>query len=177
MTSILIRSVTPILLPLVAGSFAAAPGTCPAAEGRVVRDLEYARVDGHELKLDLHLPGKSASAPPLIIYVHGGAWRSGSKKDVPLAALVDRGFAIASVDYRLTPVAPFPANLHDLKASARFLRAKAGEYGYDPKRFVIAGSSAGGHLAALVGVSNGHPELEGAVGVHRDQSSDVQAIV
>ena len=145
------------------------------ADKRTILDLEYAKVDEHRLLLDLYLPAEDK--PPLIVWVHGGAWRSGSKKDVPVAALLDHGFAIASVDYRLSPVAPFPANTHDIKAAIRFLRANAGEYGFDPKRIAIAGASAGGHLAALVGVSNGNKELEGRVGRHLDQTSDVQAII
>lgn len=148
-----------------------------AAEGTVLRDLEYARAGDLALKLDLHLPAPGRARPPLIVYVHGGAWRSGSKSGVPIVALLGRGFAIASVDYRLTPVAPFPANVHDLKAAIRYLRARADTHGYDPRRFAIAGSSAGGHLAALVGVTNGHQELEGTLGDFRATSSDVQAIV
>ena len=177
MNASLIRPATRLFPLLISVSLGALQSASLRAEPRVVRDLEYARVDGHELKLDLHLPEKSGPSPPLIIYVHGGAWRSGSKREVPLAPLVGHGYAIASVDYRLTPEAPFPANVQDLKSAIRFLRAKASQYGYDPKRFVIAGSSAGGHLAALVGVSNGHPELEGTIGDHLDQGSDVQAIV
>ncbi|MCD6048605.1 MAG: nlhH 5 [Verrucomicrobia bacterium] len=148
-----------------------------AAEPRTLRDIEYARVTDKPLLLDLYLPAPTNTALPLLIYVHGGAWRSGTKNDVPILPLLENGYAIASVEYRLTPEAPFPANIHDLKASIRYLRAKAGEHGYDPKRFIIVGSSAGGHLAALVGVSNGHKELEGKVGKFLDQSSDVQAIV
>jgi acetyl esterase/lipase len=148
-----------------------------AAESRVLRDIEYGTVGEQRLLLDLHLPEKTGKPVPLIIYVHGGAWRSGSKKDVPIAPLVAKGFAIASVDYRLTPVAPFPANVHDIKAAIRFLRAKAADHDCDPKRFIIAGSSAGGHLAALVGVSNGLKELEGGIGGPPGVSSDVQAIV
>ncbi len=139
-------------------------------------DLEYARPDGQPLRLDLYLPAVPAGAP-LIVWVHGGAWRSGSKAENPLAPLVARGFALASVDYRLTPVAPFPANVHDLKAAIRYLRARAADFGYDAGRIVIAGSSAGAHLAALTGVSNGHPELEGDVGAHRGERSDIQGIV
>jgi acetyl esterase/lipase len=143
----------------------------------VLRDLEYARAGDRSLRLDLYLPAATSARPPLIVYVHGGAWRSGSKQSVPIAALVARGFALASVDYRLTPVAPFPANVHDLKAAIRYLRAQASIRGYDPRRFAIAGSSAGGHLAALVGVTNGNGELEGTLGDFRAVSSDVQAIV
>ena len=148
-----------------------------AAEPRVLKDIEYAQAPEQKLLLDLYLPAKSAKPPALLIYVHGGAWRAGDKKDVPIRPLLEEGFAIASVEYRLSTVAPFPANVHDLKAAIRFLRAKAGEYDYDPKRFIITGSSAGAHLAALVGVSNGHKELEGTLGSYLKESSDVQAIV
>lgn len=134
-------------------------------------DVEFARVDEISLKLDLHLPRQidetASTALPLIIWVHGGAWRAGSRKSMPLEGLVRKGFAVASVDYRLTPVAPFPANVHDIKAAIRFLRAKASDYDLDPNRFAIAGASAGGHLAALVGVTNGHSFLEGEIGEYR----------
>lgn len=148
--------------------------TAPAAETTL--DIEYAKAANHSLKLDLHRPPNSAN-PPLIVYVHGGAWRAGSKSDVPIAPLLDHGFAIASVDYRLSTEASFPAQAHDIKAAIRFLRAKADFFHIDAKRIAIIGSSAGGHLAALVGVTNGDKELEGKVGEHLDQSSDVQAIV
>ena len=114
----------------------------------------------------------------MLVWIHGGAWRSGSKDYMPLSELVsEHGYAIASVNYRLSPVARFPAQVHDIKAAIRFLRAQAGQFGYDAEKVVVAGNSAGGHLAALVGVSNGHPELEGNVGDHDDQSSDIAAIV
>jgi len=140
------------------------------------RDVKYATVDGSDLKLDLYLPAKGEK-PTLLVWVHGGAWRAGSKSDMPLKGLVESGYAIASIDYRLSAVARFPAQVHDIKAAIRFLRAKQTHYGYDARKISIAGSSAGGHLAALVGVTNGHKVLEGNVGEHNDQSSDVQAIV
>jgi acetyl esterase/lipase len=121
----------------------------PAAS-RKVADIVYAQVNGKELKLDLYLPEKKS---PVVVYVHGGAWRSGSKDNPPIAGLAEEGFAVASVEYRLSPVARFPAQLHDLQAAIRFLREKQAEYGYDARRMAIAGSSAGGHLAALVGVT------------------------
>ena len=142
----------------------------------ILRDVEYAAVDGISLKLDLYLPD-TPDPSTLIVWVHGGAWRSGSKDRVAIKDMVQRGFAIASVNYRLTPVAPFPANVHDIKASIRFLRAHAGRYGFKEDPVVIAGASAGGHLAALVGVTNGHAALEGTVGEYTNQSSDTAAIV
>lgn len=145
-------------------------------EIQVSRDIEFAKVDSHSLKLDLYLP-VGATSPPLVVWVHGGAWRAGSKNSMPLGELVRRGFAIASVDYRLSPVAKFPAQVHDCKAAIRFLRANAKRYGYEASKIGIAGSSAGGHLVAEIGVTNGHSKLEGTVGEHPDQSSSVQAIV
>ena len=142
----------------------------------VVRDVEYARVGSKSLKLDVHVPqGKPRSA--LIVWVHGGAWRSGSKSNMPLAKLVEEGYAVASVDYRLSTEAKFPAQIHDLKAAIRFLRGHGSEWALPSQKIVIAGDSAGAHLAALLGVSNGHAELEGDAGNDRARSSDVQAII
>ena len=138
-------------------------------------NLEYARIGDRALSLDLHLPKEKN--PPVIVYVHGGAWRGGTKADVPIGKMLEHGFAITSVDYRLSPEAPFPAQIHDIKAAIRFLRAKSELFHINTKRIAIIGASAGGHLAALVGVTNGQSELEGKVGEHLDQSSDVQCIV
>lgn len=146
-----------------------------AAEGRIRRDLEYARPNGLPQALDLYLPPKQAG--PLIVFVHGGAWRSGSKKEMPFAVLISNGYPVATIDYRLSTVAPFPAQAHDIKAAIRFLRGKADSFSIDASTIVISGTSAGGHLAALVGVSNGDKRLEGEEGDFKNRSSDVQAIV
>ena len=146
-----------------------------AAYADTQTDIEYAKVGELSLKLDLHRP--QGENPPLLVYVHGGGWRAGSKKDTPIVDLYDKGYAIASVDYRLSTQAQFPAQVHDIKAAIRILRARAGEYHINAGKIGILGSSAGGHLAALVGVTNGNQELEGKVGGHLDQSSDVQVIV
>ena len=147
-----------------------------ADSGEIIRDVEYARVGGQPLKLDLHLPHGKPRVP-LIVWVHGGAWRSGSKSSVPIGKLAEEGYAIASVDYRLSTVARFPAQIHDLKAAIRFLRGHSRQWRVPSRKIVIAGDSAGGHLAALVGVSNGYAELEGEIGSDRTQSSDVQGII
>lgn len=139
------------------------------------KDIIYARVDGRELTLDLYIP-ENVRFPYLLVWVHGGAWRSGSKNDVPME-FVKNGYATASVDYRLSEEAKFPAAVHDIKAAIRFLRAKAEDYGYWAETITVAGSSAGGHLAALVGVSNSQSEADGNPGDYNDYSSDVQAII
>ena len=163
---------TPLILLIVLALLS----THPAAQADIIRDLEYAKVGSTALKLDLHLPQETKS-DLLIVWVHGGAWRSGSKDIMKLGKLVEEGTPVASVDYRLSPVAQFPAQVHDIKAAIRFLRATGANWNLPTATIVIAGESAGGHLAALVGVSNGHPDLEGSAGDHLGASSDVQGIV
>jgi acetyl esterase/lipase len=141
----------------------------------ITTDIDYARVDGISLALDLYKSDRQTG--PLIVYIHGGAWRIGSKKEMPLMDLVDSGMPVASVDYRLSTVARFPAQIHDIKAAIRFLRGNSKKLGIKARKIVIAGSSAGGHLAAMVGVTNGNRELEGDLGEFRNDSSDVQGII
>ncbi len=142
------------------------------------REVEYAKVGERKLLLDLYQPeSASETLNPLVVWIHGGAWRSGSKENVPVTHWLKEGFAIASVDYRLSPEAKFPAQIHDIKAAIRFLRANAERFHLDPDRIVIVGASAGGHLAALAGVSDGVQELEGTLGEYTSVSSRVQAIV
>jgi acetyl esterase/lipase len=143
--------------------------------GKTTADIEYARVDGTPLRLDLYEP--DAAGAPLLVWVHGGAWEAGSKVPMPLTALVARGYAIASLDFRPASTTRFPGQVHDIKAAIRFLRATAPRHGYDASRIAILGASSGAHLAAVVGTTNGHPELEGTLGEHGNESSDVQAIV
>lgn len=137
-------------------------------------DLPYV-TDGHpRQKLDLYLP-ETAGKAPLIIWVHGGAWMEGSKEDfLPQEYLAD-GYAVASLNYRLSQHALFPAQIQDCKAAVRWLRAHAGEYHLDPQRFGAWGASAGGHLVALLGVSAHVAEFN--VGENPGFSSRVQAVV
>lgn len=139
--------------------------------------VEYARVGSTALLLDIYQPANKTDPAPVVVWVHGGAWRAGSRARVPISRLTEQGYAVASVDYRLSVEATFPAQVHDIKAAIRFLRAKSKTYGLDPQRVIIAGASAGGHLAALVGVSHGVEALEGVVGNHLAESTAVQAIV
>lgn len=139
------------------------------------KDLTYATADGKELKLDLYLPQKPV-VEGLLVFAHGGAWRGGSKDGVP-KVFPDNGIPTASIEFRQSTEAKFPAQVHDIKAAIRFLREKAGTYGYKAQRIVIVGSSSGGHLATLTGVTNGHAELEGKVGDYLKQPSKVQAVI
>lgn len=143
---------------------------------KVERNLEYVP-GGHERqKLDLYRPEKGKAPLPLIVWVHGGGWQAGSKDRPPVLYLVKKGYALASVNYRLSQHATFPAQIEDCKAAIRWLRANAKKYGLDPKHVGAAGASAGGHLVALLGTTADVKELDG-VGGNKDQSSRVQAVV
>jgi acetyl esterase/lipase len=141
------------------------------------RGIHYATVDGHELLLDIHRPAERAGEPaPCVIYVHGGGWNSGSREDSPNYLLAESGFVTISIDYRLTDIAAFPAQIHDVKSAIRWVRANAGELGIHPDRIGIWGHSAGGHLALLAAVTADDPALEGEVGI-TGVSSAVRAVI
>lgn len=142
---------------------------------RALRDVIYVP-NGHERqKLDLFIPPGATNPLPLIIWVHGGAWRAGSKEQCPALRYLQRGYAVASLNYRLSQHAVFPAQIEDCKAAVRWLRAHAKEHGIDPERFAAWGSSAGGHLVALLGTTGGVKQFD--VGENLGVSSRVQAVV
>ena len=143
---------------------------------KIVADLEYVAGGHQRQKLDLYLPEKSTGPLPVILWVHGGGWRAGDKAASPAAFLAAKGFVVASMNYRLSQHAVFPAQIHDCKAAVRWLRANAAKYGLDAPRIGAWGSSAGGHLVSLLATTNGLKELEGDEG-NLDQPSDVQAVV
>lgn len=140
------------------------------------KDLLFAKAGEHELKLDIYLPNNNPS-PNLVVYIHGGGWKAGSKNNCSLKYLTQYGYAVASISYRLTDVAVFPAQIHDCKAAVRWLRAHAGDYGYKSEKIVISGSSAGGQLAALMGTSADMKALEGTLGDDLQESSRVQGVI
>lgn len=184
---------TPPALPLPPPAHAAPlPAPLPGPGGtRVLRGVPFAALPGaRPLELDLWLPPASAVAdgapPPVAVFLHGGGWRLGSRHaagpmyagvDPPVFARVAQaGVAVASADYRLTGEAVWPAQLHDAKAAVRWLRARAGELGVDGDRIAAWGESAGGHLAALLGLTAADAALEGDVGI-TGPSSAVAAVV
>ena len=141
-----------------------------------ISDLEFAVVDGHSLKLDLYLP-ENTKNPPLVMWIHGGGWRAGSKNKCAILWMAEKGFAVASISYRLTDKAIFPAQIHDCKAALRWLRANKSKYNYSTDKVAVAGSSAGGMLAALMGTSGDVKALEGNVGGNSSESSRVDAVI
>ena len=144
---------------------------------KALKDLEYGKASGRAMLLNLYLPEKGDKPLPLIIWIHGGAWKTGSK-DNPSPALrfTAEGYAVAHVGYRLSQEAKFPAQIHDCKAAVRWLRANAAKYNLDSNKFAAWGGSAGGHLVALLGTSGGVAELEGNDNDLKE-SSRVQAVV
>lgn len=141
----------------------------------VVKDIVYAEAEGKKLQLDIYKL-KEQKDPYLIVWIHGGAWHSGSKEKPPLGML-EHGYALASVDFRASTEKAFPGPIHDIKASVRFLRANAAKYGYKPDKIIIWGASSGGHLAALVATTNNNAALEGNLGNYTSTSSAVQACI
>ena len=149
--------------------------------------VEFATVEGFRpLLLDLYLPA-TAGLHPAIVYLHGGGWAVGTRRrfgrafaswtPTPLDRLAQAGFAVATVDYRLSSEAKFPAQLHDVKAAIRWLRGNSMRVGVDPTRVIAWGESAGGHLAMLAGLTGNRMELDGSVGEHLGESSAVSAVI
>lgn len=134
-------------------------------------DVTYSTVAGFRpMVVDIYLPTKKGGPKPLILYIHGGGWvgghtrHSGALSNFPavLAKLASEGFVVASLEYRLSGEAPFPAQLQDARAAIRFLKANSAQYGIDPARTGVWGGSAGGHLTALTALSCGDTSLDAA---------------
>lgn len=142
-------------------------------------DVPYA--DGSpSQKLDIYLPGEGDGPFPTLIFVHGGAFIFGDKRDTQLLQALDginRGYAVVSVEYRRAREAKFPAGLFDVKAAIRFLRAHAKEYKLDPERFASCGDSAGGYYVVMAAATQGNPAFEDYSMGNAGVSSAVSAVV
>jgi len=141
----------------------------------VTKNILYGGEADEKLVLDIYKL-KKQSSPYLIVWIHGGAWHSGSKENPPLG-LLGYGYALASINFSLSTEKIFPAQVHDIKAAIRFLRANASKYGYQAGKIIIWGSSSGGHLASLVATTNNHKGLEGNIGNYTATSSSVQGCI
>lgn len=167
------------LLFLATGSFAQ-PKSAAYPKGFVptYANLPYANISKAQV-LDLFLPN-GAGPFPLVMNIHGGAFRMGSKEmlDVAIAqSLLAQGIAVASINYRLSGEALFPAAVQDAKAAVRFLRANAVKYRLDPDRFIVFGQSAGGNLASMLGTSGGAADFDDAKLRNTGVSSRVQGVI
>lgn len=153
---------------------APAPGLPPGV--RALKDLPYVPGGDEAQRLDLYLPEATPEKPlPLVIWIHGGGWRGGNKAGCPGVFLISRGYAAASIEYRFSQKALFPAQIQDCQAAIRWLRANAKSYHLDPERFGVMGASAGGHLSALVGTAGGKKAFP-PIGGNEEQSDRVQAV-
>lgn len=142
-------------------------------------DIAYAKCSKAET-LDIYLPDNGSGPFPVIVFIHGGAWCMGDKRDWqsrPFLALTQNGYAVVSINYRLVHEARFPASLQDCKAAIRFLKANAQEYCLDSKRMGLAGDSAGGNLVLMLGTTERHPALTDLTLGYPEQDTRVRCIV
>ncbi len=147
-----------------------------AAGVQMVKDVSYIEGGDEAQKLDIYFPIKAPESPlPLVIHIHGGGWMGGSKFPCPIAHMVTKGYIVASVEYRFSQKAKFPAQIQDCQAAIRWLRANRETYHIDPTRVGVGGGSAGGHLSALVGTTGGKNVFP-KIGGHEDQSDKVLAV-
>jgi acetyl esterase/lipase len=142
------------------------------------KNLEYSRIGDRSLELDLYLPENPSPDKPCLVFIHGGSW-SGGSRDVYhyyTVLFASKGYPSATVSYRLSGEAAYPAAVHDVKAAVRWLRAKAPAHGFNGDNIVALGGSAGGHLSLMLGYTPNNKELEGSTG-NNESSSAVQAVV
>jgi acetyl esterase/lipase len=143
------------------------------------RDVVYGKVGDKPLLLDLYKPKEMKGTVPGLIFVHGGSWRGGNRKVYSYYCqhFAEKGYVAATIEYRLSGEAPFPAAIQDVKCAIRWMRANAAKLGVDPNKIGLAGGSAGGHLVLLAAYANtDDPELEGTGG-NPGVSSRVQAVI
>jgi acetyl esterase/lipase len=153
-------------------------GSAPSSLVPVAADVAYADLSDAQT-LDLYVPEDGEGPFPLVINIHGGAFMMGDKamSAAELDPLIAAGYAVASLNYRLSGEALFPAQIQDVKAAVRWLRANAATYNLDPDRFASFGASAGGNLAAMLGTSGDVEEFDDPALGHADVSSRVQAVI
>jgi acetyl esterase/lipase len=141
-------------------------------------DIPYASQSPNQM-LDIYLPDEGDGPFPTIIFVHGGAFILGEKRDTQFLQAIDgikRGYAVVSVEYRLGPEAKYPSALFDVKAAVRFLRANAVAYQLDGNRFALCGDSAGGHYVVMAAATQDNPAFEDISTGNEAYSSAVQAV-
>jgi len=139
--------------PDVQGVAQVLPASSPYGEATVFTNIPYVAHPASRQNFDLYLPGKGDKPFPLIFWIHGGAWMMGFKDWDNVKYLVRHGYAIASIDYRMSTDAKFPAQIQDCNTALNFILAHATNYGINPRQFVVGGGSAGGHLALLMGLA------------------------
>lgn len=143
---------------------------------KMEKDIAYIEGGDEAQKLDIYLPEAPSDKPlPLVVHIHGGGWIGGNKFPCPVTMMVLQGYVVASVEYRFSQKAKFPAQIQDCQAAIRWLRAHAKQYNIDTERVGAVGGSAGGHLSALVGTSGGKKAFA-PIGGNEEQSDKVQCV-
>ncbi|MCP4401136.1 MAG: alpha/beta hydrolase [bacterium] len=167
-----------LMLSVVLASLLINAGPVSAEAAKVLRDIEYTVYQGSSMQLDIYLPATEGPYP-LIVWLHGGAFRMGNRTWIEQGALdqVSRGYALASVSYSFSQTAQWPVQAYQIKAAIRWLRAHAAGYNVDPDKFIAWGMSAGGHLASIAGTSGDEKRLEDLTLGNSHYSSRVQAVV
>jgi len=154
-------------------------GVNPESITRKWMDIPYANESQFQ-KLDVYLPEEGKGPFPVILSIHGGAFKAGDKGDrqvIPMLEGLGRGYAVVSINYRLSQEAKFPSQIFDVKAAVRWIRANSKQYNFNADKIAAWGGSAGGYLSALLGTSGGIQELEDLAQGNTGQSSKVQAVV
>jgi len=169
-----------LILPLLLLAFLASADVpkeyTPPAGIRMEKDVPYIPDGDPAQKLDIYLPETAPEKPlPLIVNIHGGGWRGGNKFPCAVAKMVPQGYIVASIEYRFSQKAIFPAQIQDCQAAIRWLRARSKQYNIDTDKIGVVGSSAGGHLSSLVGTSGGKKAFP-PIGGNEDQSDKVQCV-
>ncbi|MEM1164883.1 MAG: alpha/beta hydrolase [Planctomycetota bacterium] len=178
-------NVSPLTVRALSAALIAALGVVGSAASqdgpfRAHLDVTYRETEQRDLKLDVYVPTTHGDGPhPVVLYIHGGGWVGGDKQWVAAEPLTEIGYAVVSIQYRFSTEALWPAQLHDCRAAVRWVRAHAEEYSLDPERIVAAGSSAGGHLAAMLGTAGNAQEhwLNEPDPADADQSFAVQGVI
>ena len=143
------------------------------------KNVEYAKIDGESLLLDVYTSNESKELKPLILWIHGGSWIDGSKEIDPLVVkeFIKQGYVFASTNYRLSNTAKWPAQINDVKTAIRYLKANSNTYGFDKEKIGVIGVSAGGHLASLLGTTKEIEKFEGNIDENEKENSEVKAVV
>jgi acetyl esterase/lipase len=171
-----IKLITPDLKP---GEFAL-PYMDVTGVKRKYLDIPYVPGGGNDQSLDIYLPDEGEGPFPVIVFIHGGAFWGGDKRDFQCTYLMDgirRGYAVVNVNHRLSHIAKFPQPVFDVKAAIRFLRGNAEKYCLDKSRFAVGGDSAGSYFAAILGTGAGIPALEDPGMGYPDEDTSVQAVI
>ncbi len=153
----------------------------PAVPGNIeeIRDIEYKNIDGKSLQLDIYRPKNLEKAAPLIVFIHGGSWKSGKRSDylVYLLSYARKGYITATVSYQLLRDGPYPACIEDITDAIRWFYSNGEKYGYDPSRMALVGGSAGAHLAMLAGYGWKNMDITGDSLCFHPAGSGVKAVV